>query len=1675
MKKNLSILSILTIIFLLHTFESKSAEVCDSLRWCIGRTLQFTVTSGKGAQYADITNNKLIKKLDETMTVEMWLKPQKQTGHLQYICGLWGPGVHKNDSWVVYISATDSLTFELNGLNDLGIDDNTIVKIPASGLYNAWNHFSFVFNGKTGYAYIMINALPVDSARNNLYPLNHLKKLTNDELSIQLGSTNAISNNPDMNRTFLGSMDEIRIWGKALSPMELYCLKDLALGGKEDSLLLYYRCNDPGYVYTLCDASGHTNTGYIRSGITTNWSDRTDRIKVQITPAIIKDTVYCDNEKIYTFIITDTSACATGAYLRTNTGYPDKFRLIYNSKETALTNWNYIPLAPYTPVTIQIKAKCDFIGTVTSKIEVRSSNSCGYGIKDIPVSITRLTELSMSKLVVDFDSLKAGCIERPFVDSIVKICNNTTGSGSPRNVTISALSVNQPSVFVLNHPALPRVLKPGECIDVNIRFYSSTRTANYFDSLKITSDDKCAPVSRIPLNGKVREVIGIYKSGTKTRLDSINFGKTCINFPSDAVEYNWEDLISRDIVVTNIIMPANFIGKRFNFPVILKAVTGYMPNYFRFLPKVKGNFIDSIVFVINSDGCTIHRPIYITGKGYDAAISFAAKSVNFPNVLVGQDQTLNVQLKNDSEEPLNVSIYLKQGDPFFLTGAKSLIVPANSSSTFPLTFRPSRQGTYSDEICIYENSCFQSFCIPVNGTAIVKRFAYQPEVMEIFNVIGCQSKDTLLEIKNISGQQQLLTNFSLTPGATPFTLLDPLNLPVSVALNDQEMVIFKFRYTPNDINIDRADRAFLNYQTSDGEKWSAKLYGTSVTPKLFLTDEVLYNTIEVGATQRDTLTLENISAFDIYVDSLNVGSGFNIIYPAGFTGRLFKPRDSMQIIVDFVPTQDKFYSSDLAVYSSQPCVSLKKSKLEGRGIIIPLDAPLKVISYGFVRPCECEIRTIPMINNSFTFGMTIDSIWIDTNAVANPGMEFYSWYTFYSPNSTVPYAIPPRSTDTLSIKYCPRRPFLYKYVDNDARLHIKASGSGWSDEFTTYLAGKQTLLMVADTQRVSFTPTRVDTFAKSQYFHLMIPGLGFNPQRSTVQISKLGFSPDERVFFASDSLPKTFPLILDTSGKITIKIDFKPRAVRYYEEKFRVDIETPCAHFDTAVTVMGSGFAPAFGFNLGFGRSVTKMDTFRIVPCDTLRIPVYSSRQIPANVLDINCRLGYDTNKLKYVGFESEYLSNPCPGYTPSVTHKYSLFGGSEFLLKNFCKPDSIKPLYIAKFLAKSALRDTFNITVDSISFDTEDVILFHLIVETDESTVIILQPEIKAVNSVNFDSVKVLDCAQRTIQLKNTGDVPLNLFTFLNLPKEVKVVSSIPPTNGILQVGDTINITLEFCPRIKGNLADWVSTIANFPCAVNDSNQISGTAYAPELKVVFDVSSNFFVVDTLNVQLGDTLTVPVFTEKDFNGVVQGNKIKWLEKLNFKNDIIYNPFSLKFLDARNFTNSTFTFKDSIGKVTLEFKNTDSLKAGKIAELDFLSVVPDSTVTSIFVNPYSFTTDSIMFLDIIPLPTKSILISLGKCNLTKLNYTGIESLLSQNTPNPWDITTEINFSIAEKTPVYFTVYSLNGIIEKKMIDGTVMNPGNYMLLLNADDFHSGIYFYTLKTRTNVFNKSMIISK
>lgn len=1662
---------IIQILFILICISAGFAQkTCDSVKSCVGRTLKFTQTEGKGAHYIDILNTNLTQKVNSNMTLELWLKPEPQQGKLQYIGGMWGPATEKYDSWVVYISPQDSLVFHINGLNEnLGNFDDTKLSIPFTSYYNKWNHFAFVANASTGWIYIYINSYPVDSARNTFYPFKSLKQINNPDLSPQLGSTNAMSNDLNLFRTYKGFMDEIRIWGRTLNQNDLICLKDKSLSGTEKDLYLYYRCNDSSYIYTLCDASGNKNFGYLRSGLSTVMSDRKDFGKVVVTPAVINDTVYCDTEKIYEFTLLDTALCPTGSSIYAWQGFNDKFFFMNGNQEQILTSWRTVQLSPGVPLKVRIKAKLDIIGTIRTTLLFRDTNACGNYHLNVPVSITRKSELSMSSLQIRFDSLKARCVEKRFIDSTLKVCNT-----AKTPVTISSINLKMPQVFQLTYPTLPKVLNPGDCFDIRIRFISRDTTMAYSDTLQIVSTDKCAPVSKIPLYGKVNEVLLIWKRGTKMRLDSFNFGQSCVNMPSNSVEYEWFNNSNKNITIENIIIPSNFFGKSFKFPVILEPKTGYNPNYFRFFPKVKGNFIDSIVIVAKSDECTIRYPIHIFAKGYEADISFTTKEVDFGTVVVGKQKTMFAEVENKSEQGLVASLYLRKGDPFSLTGSRSLGIKQFSKNSFPIKFIPTTPGYFEDEVCLYENTCYQSYCIKVKGTAIVQEVEFIPEILKISDVISCQSKDGTLEIKNITNVPQTYNYFSLIQQGAHFRLINPVSYPSSITLQPNEKASFTFRYTPNDNTIDRADRAYLEFETSDRTQWSAKIYGYSITPKLYLTSESIFETLEVGGILYDTLHLENISNYAITISNYSISQGFELIYPSNLSNRILKPKDTIKVVIAFKPTENKSYKGEFKVFSNEPCNIQSSTELSGNGIIIPLDVPLKVITYGFVRPCDCQVRSIPLINNSFYFPMSIDSIWIDSINVTNPHPEFYSWYSHFSPQGILPYTIPKRGTDTLYIKYCPKSLLIPNQVDNDARLFLKASGSGWSNTYTSYLAGKQTLLYQYDTLRIIFPPTRVDTVSRPQYVRLKIPPLEFNPSQVSIKIDTIEFLPNERVFYVKDSLSKPFPLSIDTNNILTLELTFKPRAVRYYENKMKVTIQSPCYHFDTTVVLSGSGFAPAYGLSFNFHSIYNKVDTFRVVPCDTLIIPVYTSRSIPANIVDIDCRIGYDTNKLEFLYAKSDYLVQNCPNYTSLINHTYSELGGSKFLLKNFCKVDSIKPIFIAYFKPKIDSRDTLLITLDSIRFDTEEIIMYNIIAENDRATVIIQKPELRAQNIANFDSTRVLDCTDRIITLKNTGDVPLSTLSILNLNPELFFINSTPPLPSTLAVGDSINITIRFCPRKSDSLNYYLKTTASRPCYVLDSNQLLGIGYAPRYEIAFDTKRTFSVPDTLLTELADTLSLPIYLDKDLSTQLN-SRTYWLEDLSFAIDIKYNPFAMEKLETRNFLIADFKYNYSPGNIKLFFENTKRLEKGKIAEIDFLSTIPDTNFNKVDISISKFTSDSIMFLELVPFVDSTYIISEGKCGLTFLRYTGIEPYLAQNIPNPFSKSTQIVFSISEKATVELTLYSIDGKSIKKLIDNETLNIGNYELFFNAEGIPPGIYYYILRTPSNTVVRKMIKSE
>jgi hypothetical protein len=1654
--------------------DAMSIGKCDSLTTCLGNALTQTITTGKSAQYVDVLPSSSLFSYTNQLSVEFWFKPQKQAGKIQYIAGIWGPAEDANDVWVIYIDGTDNLCFEINnpGTNQKSLD-NTIAKTPISGNYDKWIHGCFVFDGLSNTAFIYIDGSLQYAATNNLFPISFLKKPERSDLSLQIGGANAVSNDPNTYRTFLGQIDEFRIWHKVLTPSEIFCGKDLSFEGSEKDLILYHRYNQNQNIFDICDATNKGNNGIARSGAACKVSNRRFFQTIFIEPKItqILDTLKCESKKEWTFKVRDTSSCKKTIFIRVDGIGKEYFKV--NPARFNNTNQN-------EEYEFTLTFEGNLIGNIAPNLQIYSANRC-RDFLNIPIKLTRASELSYTKDSLGFDLLKALCIQSPYHDSVITICNTTNTTSNPKNITINSITSSIPAIFQVISPSAPVDISPGACQKITVRFNSKDTTNLYKGVLTIKSTDGCNPEVKIDLVGQVQEVIGIFKTDGKTRLPLSNFGTVCVDFASDAVQYVWSNLLTNeDIFVDTIIYPQGFTGVKYRYPVTLEFKTGYMPDYFRFFPNRKGPFNDSIIFVVRSGGCTIRKPVYVKGTGYESELEFILPNIDFGSIPVGQTVTLDVEVINKSNDPLQVSFYLKDGSGFFLNGARSINIPANGKGKVPLTFNPSQSKLYLDEICFFENRCYKSGCIQVKGIGYAERFSFQPEILNLDGVIGCEKKTGKVRVVNNTAQTQTLTNFVFTDTSTKFTIINPGSLPTSITLKSGEFFEFEIEYSPNQINVDRVDRAYIYFKSEDGIIWNLKILGTSQSPKIFVTQETTYGQLEVGEKRVRTIIVENISPYDVTVDSLFVGSDFKILYPLNLKNRLLKPRDSIQVQVEFAPTLEKYYDDIIKVFSSQPCMLNFTGNLSGRGLIIPLDIPISVISFGFIKPCDCAERKIQLINESRVFDMKIDSVYINGDSIAVPTPQLFDWNSFVLGNTknSTPYNIKPSSRDTITVKYCPSGNFNRDSIDHSARIWVKASGNGWTRLYNVYLSGKMEIPFEAEKKILQFNPTRVDTFSVPNFTELKIPTIEYNLNQETVVIDSITFMPDERVFTASINGSTKFPVMLKSKDSLNIKVDFKPRAVREYKAKMVIHYSKPCLDKDTTVLVSGSGYAPAFGLSFNFENIRQLPDTLKFISCDTLTIPVYTSRQFPANVVDIKMRIGYDTTKLSYVGADSPYLKDTCKPHIPAISHKYSAFGGSEFLLKNFCTVDSTRPLLLAKFISKTGKRDIFDISLDSVNFDTEEVILFNIVAANDYGKVVILQPEIEIQDGIDFDSVQVLDCKSSTITVRNTGDIPVSIDNLIKLSNDFKVKSYTPNSGTLINVGDSCLVEIEFCPRKSGDVASSAFVESFFPCPVNDSCYIQGIGYAPELSVKIDISLNFDTPDTpdtLGFAIGDTVDVTLYTENDLSAV-RNNILYNIMDLDFNVSFNYNPFVLKLISTVTRIPAVMKTNYAPGSIKLSYSNVNALKRGAIADLKFLAMVPDSVLSIFEVQADNFQTDSLLFLDLKTFPILGYCKSDGKCSLTYLKFTDNIHSLSQNFPNPWSDYTDIKFSIMEKVPVFIDIYSYTGEKVSTLLEGNeILSPGNYALRLYSGELSPGIYFYTIRAGIFSETKKMILVK
>jgi hypothetical protein len=70
-------------------------------------------------------------------------------------------------------------------------------------------------------------------------------------------------------------------------------------------------------------------------------------------------------------------------------------------------------------------------------------------------------------------------------------------------------------------------------------------------------------------------------------------------------------------------------------------------------------------------------------------------------------------------------------------------------------------------------------------------------------------------------------------------------------------------------------------------------------------------------------------------------------------------------------------------------------------------------------------------------------------------------------------------------------------------------------------------------------------------------------------------------------------------------------------------------------------------------------------------------------------------------------------------------------------------------------------------------------------------------------------------------------------------------------------------------------------------------------------------------------------------------------------------------------------------------------------------------------------------------------------------------VAQNTPNPFNPSTTINFTLAKTGKVSVDIFNISGQKVDTLVN-TTMNAGNHTATWNASKNSAGVYFYTVKS-------------
>jgi len=391
---------------------------------------------------------------------------------------------------------------------------------------------------------------------------------------------------------------------------------------------------------------------------------------------------------------------------------------------------------------------------------------------------------------------------------------------------------------------------------------------------------------------------GDVRNGT-TKMDSIIVTNT-----------GTSDLIISTVVSSNAlytIMPSNLT-------IVAGANTKY---YITFAPLNDGIKNGTIIFTHNA--AKNKDTISLTGRGVEPLFTSNRSSINFGDVRNGTTKRDSITVTNTGTSDLIISTVVSSNALYTITPTNLTIV-AGANTKYYITFAPLTDGIKTGNIIFTHNATKNKDTIALTGRGVSPKFSATPMSINFGDVRNGTTKRDSIVVSNPGTSDLIISGIAISNSV--YTV-SPNNATISAGGSMKYYITF----APLNDGIKNGNIIFTH--NADKPKDTIIVTGRGVSPLFSINNNTVdFGDVRNGTTKMDSVTVTNIGTSDLVISNITSSNSLFSINPNNST---ITAGQNRKFYITFAPLTDGIKNGTI-IFTNNAAKNRDTILLTGRGV-----------------------------------------------------------------------------------------------------------------------------------------------------------------------------------------------------------------------------------------------------------------------------------------------------------------------------------------------------------------------------------------------------------------------------------------------------------------------------------------------------------------------------------------------------------------------------------------------------------------------------------------------------------------------------------------------------------------------------------------------------------------------